>query len=235
MAEGSASIPQAGPWGTFYCCKAWGTLACEHPEAHQHEGAQTGLILLLSGCFLLLDCHLWDLLLLSSLVSLRITLSVHGDLMGGPVSVCNPGQDCPYSCLLPGSLFLGHDLMASAEEKLKRQSCLLLLGSGDVKHSICSHLTAHFLCWRPYLQDLNSSLELLLLPCIPERLFWSVIWMGWDSTCGTVSESLGGVGSPLRLHPMVSSLPRMLEQGSGYGQANASFAAVFLEKRKMAL
>lgn len=59
--------------------------------------------------------------------------------------------------------------------------------------------------------------------------------MGWDSACGPVSEGLGGDGSPLRLHPEVSSLPRMLEQGSGYRQANASFAAVFLEKRKVPL
>lgn len=62
--------------GTSYCCRAW-----EHPEAHQHEGVQTGSVLLLFGCVLLLDGHWWDLPLLSSLVSLRTNLLVHGDLM----------------------------------------------------------------------------------------------------------------------------------------------------------
>lgn len=34
----------------------------------------------------------------------------------------------------------------------------------------------------------------------------------------------------LRLHPVVSPISPMLEQGSGYGQANAVFAAGSLEK-----
>lgn len=69
------------PQGTSYCCRAWGSFAWAHPEAHQHEGVQTGLILLLFGCFLLLDGRWWDLPLLSSLVSLRANLFVHGDTM----------------------------------------------------------------------------------------------------------------------------------------------------------
>lgn len=64
--------------GTSYCCRAGGTFAW---EAHQHDGVQTGVVLLLFGCFLLLDGHWWDLPLLSSLVSLRTNLLVHGDLM----------------------------------------------------------------------------------------------------------------------------------------------------------
>jgi len=59
--------------------------------------------------------------------------------------------------------------------------------------------------------------------------------MECGSTCGPVSEGLGGDGSPLRLHLVVSSLPHMLEQGSGYGQVNASFAAASLEKEKVLL
>lgn len=46
----------------------------------------------------------------------------------------------------------------------------------------------------------------------------------------TSAKGLGGDGSPLRLHPVVSSLLQVLEQGSGYGQANVSFAAASLEK-----
>lgn len=74
------SIPHAG--SPSYCCRAWGIFAWEQPEAHQHKGVWTGLILFLFGFFLLLDGHWWDLPLLSSLVCIRTDLLVYGDLIG---------------------------------------------------------------------------------------------------------------------------------------------------------
>lgn len=42
--------------------------------------------------------------------------------------------------------------------------------------------------------------------------------MGWGSTCGPLSEGLSGDGSHLRLNPVVSSPPQMLEQGQNTGR-----------------